>query len=121
MLEALALVSRYQRDEEIYPQEGSVECWCRVISGVARRFALRADGRRQTVDLLLPGDFFGFGVHGMHAFTERKRHLLRLWLSPPGARPLPPVFAECYGGITIGDRGGIVCKGTQLHVPLTPS
>jgi hypothetical protein len=25
---------------------------------------------------------------------ERKRHLLRLWLSPPGARPLPPVFAD---------------------------
>jgi CRP-like cAMP-binding protein len=69
MLEALALVSRYQRDEEIYPQDGSVECWCRVISGAARRFALRADGRRQTVDLLLPGDFFGFGMHGTHAFT----------------------------------------------------
>ena len=69
MLEALALVSRHQRDEEIYPQEGSVECWYRVISGAARRFALRADGRRQTVDLLLPGDFFGFGAHGTHAFT----------------------------------------------------
>ena len=27
--------------------------------------------------------------------VDRKRHLLRLWLSPPGARPLPPVFAEC--------------------------
>ena len=69
ILEALALVSRYQPDEEIYPQEGSVECWYRVISGAARRFALRADGRRQTVDLLLPGDFFGFGAHGTHAFT----------------------------------------------------
>jgi hypothetical protein len=34
--------------------------------------------------------------------VERKRHLLRLWLSPPGARPLPPVFAESYGGVTIG-------------------
>jgi len=52
--------------------------------------------------------------------VERKRHLLRLWLSPPGARPLPPVFAECYGGVTIGDRGGIICKGTRLHAPLTP-
>ena len=69
MLEALALVSRYQRDEEIYPREGTVECWYRVISGAARRFALRADGRRQTVDLLLPGDFFGLGVHATHAFT----------------------------------------------------
>jgi hypothetical protein len=52
--------------------------------------------------------------------TERKRHLLRLWLSPPGARPLPPVFAECYGGTAIGDRGGIICKDTKLHAPLTP-
>jgi len=52
--------------------------------------------------------------------VERKRHLLRLWLSPPGARPLPPVFAECYGGITIGDRGGIICKGTRPHAPLVP-
>jgi CRP-like cAMP-binding protein len=55
-------------DEEIYSLERSVECWYRVVSGAARRFALRADGR-QTVDLLLPDDFFGFGVRGKHAFT----------------------------------------------------
>jgi hypothetical protein len=53
--------------------------------------------------------------------AERKRHLLRLWLSPPDARELPPVFAECYGGITPGDRGGIVCEGTRLHAPLSPA
>ncbi|HEX3952312.1 MAG TPA: TauD/TfdA family dioxygenase [Stellaceae bacterium] len=52
--------------------------------------------------------------------VERKRHLLRLWLSPPDARPLPPVFAECYGDITIGNRGGIICKGTKPHAPLSP-
>ena len=52
--------------------------------------------------------------------AELKRHLLRLWLAPPGARALPPVFAECYGGITIGDRGGIICQGTRLHAPLAP-
>ena len=51
---------------------------------------------------------------------ERKRHLLRLWLSPPEARPLPPVFAECYGGLTPGDRGGIICMDTRLHAPLAP-
>jgi Taurine catabolism dioxygenase TauD, TfdA family len=52
--------------------------------------------------------------------VERKRHLLRLWLAPPGARPLPQVFAECYGKITVGDRGGIICEGTTLHAPLAP-
>jgi hypothetical protein len=51
---------------------------------------------------------------------ERKRHLLRLWLAPPGARELPAVFAECYGGLTAGDRGGIICEGTRLHAPLLP-
>jgi Taurine catabolism dioxygenase TauD, TfdA family len=51
---------------------------------------------------------------------ERKRHLLRLWLAPPGARPLPPIFSECYGSLAIGDRGGIICKETSLHAPLVP-
>jgi hypothetical protein len=64
-------------------------------------------------------------LHSRSAYEDwpepgRKRHLLRLWLSPPGARPLPPVFAEAYGSVTIGDRGGIICKGTRLHAPLVP-
>lgn len=39
---------------------------------------------------------------------ERKRHLLRLWLAPTNARPLPKVYAERFGSITPGDRGGVV-------------
>jgi hypothetical protein len=49
---------------------------------------------------------------------ERHRHLLRLWISPPGARPLPDVFAPRYGSVTPGARGGIVVRGTTLSVPL---
>jgi hypothetical protein len=49
---------------------------------------------------------------------ERKRHLLRLWLAPQGARPLPPAYAERYGSVEIANRGGIICKGTKLHAPL---
>ena len=52
---------------------------------------------------------------------ERKRHLLRLWLCPPNGRPLPPHFASRWGGVSVGDRGGIVCPGTRLHAPLTPA
>src|SRR5580658_5282164 len=52
--------------------------------------------------------------------AERKRHLLRLWLAVPGARPLPPIYAERYGSVEIGDRGGIICPGTKLHAPLEP-
>jgi hypothetical protein len=77
----------------------------------------------------MPGDIQFLHNHTiLHARTgyedwpeaDRKRHLLRLWLAPKGARALPPVFAECYGDITIGDRGGIVCEGTRLHAPLVP-
>jgi hypothetical protein len=51
-------------------------------------------------------------LHDRTAFEDwpepdRKRHLLRLWLAPPQARALPPVFMERYGSLMPGDRGGI--------------
>lgn len=48
---------------------------------------------------------------------ERKRHLLRLWLAPPNARPLPEVFAERFGSVTPGDRGGIAVPGVKPVIP----
>ena len=57
---------------------------------------------------------------GFRDWPERaeRRHLLRLWLSIPGDRELPPAFAQRYGSIEVGDRGGIVTKETRLHAPL---
>jgi hypothetical protein len=49
---------------------------------------------------------------------ERKRHLLRLWLAPTNARPLPAIFAERYGSVVPGARGGVVVAGTRYTVPL---
>jgi hypothetical protein len=49
---------------------------------------------------------------------ERKRHLLRLWLAPPGARPLPASYAERYGSVVPGDRGGVIVPGQTLNAPL---
>ena len=49
---------------------------------------------------------------------ERRRHLLRLWLAAERARPLPEIFAQRYGTVTIGDRGGIIVRGTRLQAPL---
>ncbi len=51
---------------------------------------------------------------------ERHRHLLRLWLSPSTARPLPQVYAQRYGGVEPGNRGGIVCAQTVLTFTLKP-
>ncbi len=49
---------------------------------------------------------------------EKKRHLVRLWLAAPGARPLPEVYADRYGKVDIGDRGGIIVPGAILNAPL---
>ena len=49
---------------------------------------------------------------------ERHRHLLRLWLAPKSARPLPEVFAPRHGSVVPGERGGIVVRGTTRTVVL---
>ena len=76
---------------------------------------------------LQPGDMqFVYNhalLHDRTAFRDwpdasQKRHLLRLWLSMEGDRPLPDCFKQRYGSIEIGNRGGIVTKGTNLNVPL---
>jgi len=51
---------------------------------------------------------------------ERKRHLLRLWVSPPSGRPLPPAYADRYGSIVPGARGGILTRETELKFVTTP-
>ena len=50
-----------------------------------------------------------------------KRHLPCLWLCTPSGGPLPKRYAPFGGDVTIGDRGGIACPGTKLHLPLTPA
>ena len=49
---------------------------------------------------------------------ERKRHLLRLWLAAPGARPLPPVYAERYGSVDGRQPRRHHLHGHRLHAPL---
>ena len=75
-----------------------------------------------------PGDMnFVHNHQILHARTDyedypeldRKRHLLRLWLSTNDGWELPPVFAEKYGSIEQGKRrGGIHVPGMELTAPL---
>ncbi|THD67275.1 MAG: TauD/TfdA family dioxygenase [Bradyrhizobium sp.] len=76
---------------------------------------------------LQPGDMqFVYNhalLHDRTAFRDwpdarQKRHLLRLWLSMAGDRPLPDCFRQRYGSIEIGNRGGIIVRDTKLNVPL---
>lgn len=76
---------------------------------------------------LKPGDMqFVYNhsqLHDRTGFTDwpeldARRHLLRLWLSMPGDRPLPDCFKQRFGSIDIGNRGGIITPGTKLNAPL---
>ena len=63
-------------------------------------------------------------LHGRTAYNDDpsqgiRRHLLRLWLSAPNGRPLPPHFADRYGTVEQGAvRVGIICPETKLSTPL---
>ena len=76
---------------------------------------------------LQPGDMqFVYNHSQLHDRTgfldwperAKRRHLLRLWLSPQGDRTLPGVFKQRYGSIEIGNRGGIITRHTKLKAPL---
>ena len=76
---------------------------------------------------LQPGDLqFVYNHSQLHDRTgfldwpdpNQRRHLMRLWLSIEGDRPLAECFKERYGSIEVGNRGGIITKHTKLHAPL---
>ena len=91
--------------------------------------ALANDTRLNFLMRLAPGDMqFVHNhtlLHDRTAFEdwaepERKRHLLRLWLSSPEARPLPEVWAQRYGTIEPGVRGGVTIPEAAWNAPLDP-
>ena len=62
-------------------------------------------------------------LHDRTAFDDaaepaQRRHLLRLWLAPDSARPLPAVFAQRYGSLAPGQRGGVPSRDGRLRLPL---
>jgi hypothetical protein len=92
--------------------------------------ALANDTRLNFLMRLEPGDMqFVHNhtlLHDRTAFEDwqepaRKRHLLRLWLSSPQARSLPPVWAQRYGSTEPGERGGVMVPDASWIAPLNPA
>jgi CRP/FNR family transcriptional regulator, nitrogen fixation regulation protein len=59
-LDSHAVMTRCRRGQTICSEGRSAENWFRLKSGTAKEYVDRSDGRRQIIDLLLPGNFFGF-------------------------------------------------------------
>jgi len=56
-----------------------------------------------------------------HTELDRRRYLLRLWLSSPVGRKLPEFLSERWGNISVGShRGGIKVAGVQPQVNFDP-
>ena len=132
-----------------YPDEDWVTCiYARDFIDAAQRHSHVAPLTTEQVDALnlmdelaasgdlrldidfLPGDIQFLHNHQiLHARTsyedwpepERRRHLLRLWLSTEDGRSLPADFEARYGKIEQGQpRGGISVPGATLQAPLEP-
>jgi alpha-ketoglutarate-dependent taurine dioxygenase len=97
------------------------------LAALDRFDALAEDPEMHVRMRLRPGDMqFVYNHNQLHdrtAFVDwpdpsQRRHLLRLWLSPTGDRELPPCFAQRYGSIEVGNRGGIITEHTVLTAPI---
>jgi CRP/FNR family nitrogen fixation transcriptional regulator len=66
----VAEATKYRRGEVICRQGYVASYWYSVTRGVATRSIIRPDGRRLLLELLLPGDFFGFALRGEHDSTS---------------------------------------------------
>lgn len=53
-----------------------------------------------------------------HPEVDRKRHLLRLWVTPEEERPLPRFYEDMMGSVEVGRRGGIRTEGQVESISL---
>lgn len=68
-LKPFALITNCGRRQEICNQASYGNYLHHMVSGAAGKYSTQPDGRRQMIDLLLPGDLFGLFSHLDHEFT----------------------------------------------------
>lgn len=68
-LSSVGVTRRFRVGEAVYVCNEPAERWYQVLRGSARRYAITADGRRQIIEFLVPGDLFGFGAANKHLFS----------------------------------------------------
>lgn len=82
-----------------------------TLETLANDPALHASFRQEPGDMVFLNNWVT--LHKRSAFEdwpepERRRHILRIWLSMPNSRPLDPMFADNYGAVEAGAlRGGM--------------
>ena len=91
-LDALAAIVSFHRGQEICSEGQPVEHWYFLISGAARRCAIRSDGRRQIVDLCCPETFLA--CHLAINLTPQSRRWQENTVVASYPRPSIEILAE---------------------------
>jgi len=69
VLDGIGICHTFYRDEEIYADADTADCWFKVISGVVRLCKFLADGRRHIAAFYFAGDCFGFEIEAERMFS----------------------------------------------------
>lgn len=68
-LERIGTRLKFTRNDEIYAEGDSAECWYKVVSGTVRICKLLADGRRHIGEFCFSGDCFGIDGGGERLYS----------------------------------------------------
>jgi CRP-like cAMP-binding protein len=68
-LRKIGTVSSFARNKTIFNEGDAAEFSYKVIAGAVRLCKVLPDGRRQIAFFFMPGDYFGLGQAGEHAYT----------------------------------------------------
>ena len=105
------LIERAARDERLPDLTSAQVEALDLVEEVAGEPEMFLRFRQQPGDLLYLNNWAV--LHRRKAFVDhesmdRRRHILRLWLSMPNSRPLDPLFEDNYGAVEAGAiRGGM--------------
>ena len=68
-LERIGTRLSFSRNDEIYAEGDSADCWYKVVSGTVRACKLLADGRRHIGEFCFSGDCFGIDSGGDRLYS----------------------------------------------------
>jgi len=109
------------RFEELPPMSETLRDTFRTMMEICEEVHLSFDYEAANIGLVNNhGIFHARGDYEKWPEVDRRCYLLRLWLCPPNGRPLSGSYAQRYGSVTPGNRGGIICLKTEFKALLEP-
>lgn len=108
------LIERAHTDSKIGPMPDQQREALDYLESVAAEPGMHHRFIQQPGDILLLNNWVTFHRRTEfedHPEPERKRHILRIWLSMPNSRPLDPLYRDNYGAVEAGAlRGGMKAR-----------